>query len=51
MQKSDGTFNFFDYMVISRESNWKAIFDVVLLFASVYNTFSQAFYSAFGEPD
>ena len=38
-------------MVISRESQWKAIFDVVLLFASVYNTFSQAFYSAFGEPD
>ena len=31
-------------------STWKSIFDVILLFASVMNTFGQAYYAAFGLP-
>jgi hypothetical protein len=37
--------------VIKIDSTWKAKFDVVMLIASCYNTFSQAFYAAFGNPE
>jgi hypothetical protein len=36
--------------VITYESSWKSYFDLVMLYASVYNSFIQAYYSAFGEP-
>ena len=49
--KSEGEFSFINKLIISKNSDWKAIFDIVMLFASVYNTFSQAYYAAFGEPE
>jgi len=42
--------NIFDNLVIKLDSTWKGIFDIILLFASVMNTFSQAYYAAFGLP-
>jgi hypothetical protein len=39
-----------DRLVIPKESTWKGVFDIVMLIASCYNVFSQAFYAAFGEP-
>jgi potassium voltage-gated channel Eag-related subfamily H protein 8 len=43
-------FNILDHLVIKIDSNWKSYFDLLMLFASVYNSFTQAYYSAFGEP-
>ena len=43
--------NFFDRIVIPVDSTWKGIFDLILLFASLQNTFMQAYYSAFGLPE
>ena len=43
-------FNIMKHLVISIDSNWKSYFDLIMLFASVYNSFTQAYYSAFGEP-
>ena len=39
-----------NYFVIKHDAYWKSLFDILLLLASVYNTFTQGFYSAFGEP-
>lgn len=42
---------FFDRFVIPMEATWKEVFDVVLIFTSVYNVYANAFYSAFRLPD
>ena len=44
-------FNIMDKLIISLDSDWKSYFDLLMLFASVYNSFTQAYYSAFGEPN
>ena len=36
--------------MIKKDSTWKAIFDNVMLIASCYNTFTQAYFAAFGNP-
>lgn len=41
---------FLDKFVIKKDSTWKGLFDIFLMFISVYNIFGNAFYSAFGEP-
>jgi hypothetical protein len=41
---------FLDKLVISRDSKWKGKFDLMMMFASIFNVFSNAYYSAFGEP-
>jgi hypothetical protein len=46
-----GEIDYLAMLVISKDSDWKTIFDVVMLFASVYSTFSQAYYAAFGPPE
>lgn len=43
--------NMFDKLVIEKDSSWKNAFDMVMLFASCYNVFTQAYYSAFGLPE
>lgn len=43
--------NFFDILVIKKDSNWKGAFDILMLFVSCYNIFVNAYYSAFGIPD
>jgi len=40
----------FSNLVIDLDSSWKSAFDVVMLISSCYNTFSQAYYAAFGNP-
>ena len=42
--------NYFDKYVISITSVWKGHFDTILLIASAFNSFSQGFYAAFGNP-
>lgn len=42
--------NFFDNFVIKLDNPWKNLFDVVMVFASGYSTFTQAYYAAFGLP-
>lgn len=42
--------SFFDRFVIAKDSSWKNAFDMVMLVASCYNVFTQAYYSAFGLP-
>ena len=42
--------SFFDKFVIDKDSSWKNAFDMVMLVASCYNVFTQAYYSAFGLP-
>lgn len=37
-------------LVIRRSSAWKGVFDMLMLFVSCYNIFSNAYYSAFGIP-
>lgn len=41
---------FLDKLVISRDSKWKGKFDLMMMMASIFNVFSNAYYSAFGEP-
>ena len=41
---------FLDKLVISRDSKWKGKFDLMMMLASIFNVFSNAYYSAFGEP-
>lgn len=43
-----GEIDYLAMLVIGKDSDWKTIFDIVMLFASVYSTFSQAYYAAFG---
>lgn len=43
--------NMFDMLVIEKDSSWKNGFDMVMLLASCYNVYSQAYYSAFGLPE
>lgn len=38
--KVENEFNFLDKFIISKDSDWKTIFDIFMLIASVYNTFS-----------
>ena len=40
--------SFINKLVIKSDSQWKASFDILMLFASCENTFSQAFQAAFG---
>lgn len=42
---------FFDRFVIPIDATWKEIFDLVLIFSSVYNVYANAFYSAFRLPE
>ena len=42
---------FLDKLVISRDSKWKGKFDLMMMMASIFNVFSNAYYSAFGEPE
>ena len=37
--------------MIQKDSQWKSVFDIVMLFAACYNTFSQAYYAAFNRPN
>lgn len=37
--------------MIRIDSKWKSRFDTLMLIASCYNTFSQAYYAAFGNPE
>ena len=39
-----------DRFVIPQESSWKNAFDIVMMLASCYNIFTNAFCTAFGEP-
>ena len=41
---------FLDNMVIKKDSKWKGIFDLTLMFVSCFNIFANAYYSAFGVP-
>lgn len=41
---------FLDKLVISKDSRLKGYFDVMMMFASIFNVFTNAYYSAFGEP-
>jgi hypothetical protein len=41
----------FDFLVIKKDSSWKGMFDILMLFISCYNIFGNAYYSAFGAPD
>lgn len=41
----------FDCLVIKKDSSWKGMFDILMLFISCYNIFGNAYYSAFGAPD
>lgn len=43
--------NFFDILVIKKDSSWKGAFDILMLFVSCYNIFVNAYYSAFGIPN
>lgn len=43
--------NFFDRIIIKKGSDWKNNFDNIMLLASVYNSFTQAYQAAFGDPD
>lgn len=40
----------FDRFVIPLDATWKEVFDMVLIFSSVYNVYANAFYSAFRTP-
>ena len=42
--------NVFDCLVIKKDSSWKGMFDILMLFVSCYNIFGNAYYSAFGAP-
>lgn len=44
-QKRQG--NYFNNFVIKINSTWKASFDIMMLFVSTYNTFTQAYFAAF----
>ena len=35
--------------LISEKSKWKGFFDIMMLFVSVYSTFTAAFYACFGD--
>ena len=41
---------YLDSLVIKRDNIYLAIFDILMLFVSCYNIFSNAYYSAFGIP-
>lgn len=43
--------NVFDCLVIKKDSSWKGMFDILMLFISCYNIFGNAYYSAFGAPN
>jgi hypothetical protein len=43
--------NIIDCLVIKKDSSWKGMFDILMLFISCYNIFGNAYYSAFGAPD
>lgn len=36
--------------VIKKDSTWKGVFDIVMMFTSCYNIFGNAYYAAFGVP-
>jgi hypothetical protein len=42
--------NVFNCLVIKKDSSWKGMFDILMLFISCYNIFGNAYYSAFGAP-
>lgn len=42
---------FLDRFVIPKDSDWKGLFDIFMLFISIYNIFGNAYYSAFGFPE
>lgn len=46
-----GEIDYLAMLVIGKDSDWKTVFDMVMLVASVYSTFTQAYYAAFGPPD
>ena len=41
---------FFDSLVISQDATWKKIFDIIIIFSSVYLVISNAFYASFRPP-
>lgn len=43
--------NFLDRLIIKIDCPWKGMFDNMMLVVSTYNTFSQAYYAAFGSTD
>ena len=45
--ESQNKHNCFNKLVISRNSTWKVVFDIVMLFVSCYNIFGNAYFSAF----
>lgn len=42
---------FLNKLVISKDSYWKGMFDLLMMFASIFNIFGNAYYSAFGVPE
>ena len=48
LQSQKKSVSFVNRLIIKSDSQWKAVFDLVMLFASCENTFSQAFQAAFG---
>lgn len=42
--------NCLNIFVIAKDNSLKGIFDVVMMFVSIYNIFGNAYYAAFGIP-
>ena len=42
---------FLNKLVISKDGTWKGMFDLLMMFASIFNIFGNAYYSAFGVPE
>ena len=42
---------FLDKLVISKESGWKSLFDLIMMLVSIQNIFFNAFYAGFGVPE
>ena len=41
----------FDFLVIKIDSQWKNIFDIMMIIVSCYNVYTNAFYSAYRMPE
>ena len=42
--------DFLNKFVIRKDSTWKGVFDIVMMFTSCFNIFGNAYYAAFGVP-
>jgi hypothetical protein len=41
---------FLDKLVITKDSQWKSLFDLLMMLVSIQNIFANAYYAGFGVP-